>query len=260
MSKRLQTRHTIALASLLERFSNPYALSNSVKGGFYFHPSDKDLSLGARLRKKPLNGLFSKYTHWRTALMLAGWLALAASAQPSQPAKAVVLDRVVAVVNNQAILASDVDEEMRLAVLDPGRAGLGVLTPKLALRQLISRALIQQQIRQEDAQAIEPSQAEVDARLKEIRNQVPACVHLNCATEEGWKAFLAANRLTQERVESYLRHRIQILRFIEGFRLRQRRLRSITAKRCCPSMRRAKRSRRWRRWLHALRRFCCSGR
>jgi hypothetical protein len=85
----------------------------------------------------------------------------------------------------------------------------------MALRQLISRALIQQQIRQEDTQAIEPSQAEIDARLKEIRNEVPACVHLNCASEEGWKAFLAANRLTQERVESYLRHRIQILRFIE---------------------------------------------
>jgi hypothetical protein len=148
-------------------------------------------------------------------LILAVWIAFMASAQSPPPAKAVVLDRVVAVVNNQAILASDVDDEMRLAVLDPGRAGLGVLTSKLALRQLISRALIQQQIRQEDAQAIEPSQAEIDARHKEIRNEVPACVHLNCATEEGWKAFLAANRLTQERVDSYLRHRIQILRFIE---------------------------------------------
>ena len=80
---------------------------------------------------------------------------------------------------------------------------------------MISRALIQQQIRQEDAQAIEPSQAEVDARLTEIRKEVPACVHLNCASEEGWKAFLAAHGLTPERVESYLRYRIQILRFIE---------------------------------------------
>jgi hypothetical protein len=80
---------------------------------------------------------------------------------------------------------------------------------------LISRALIQQQIRQEDAQAIEPSQTELDARLKEIRDEVPACVHHNCATEEGWKAFLAANGLSAEQVESYLRHRIQILRFIE---------------------------------------------
>jgi parvulin-like peptidyl-prolyl isomerase len=126
-----------------------------------------------------------------------------------------VLDTVVAVVNSQAILQSDVDEEMRLAVLDPGRAGLGVLTPKLALEHLISRALIRQQIRQEDAQAMEPSQAEVDARLAEIRKELPACVRLNCASEEGWKAFLAARELTPQRVESYLRNRLEILRFIE---------------------------------------------
>jgi hypothetical protein len=131
------------------------------------------------------------------------------------PANAVVLDRVVAVVNNQAILASDVNDEMRLAVLDPGRAGLGDLTPKRALDQLISRALIQQQIRQEDAQAVEPSQAEVDARLMEIRKEVPACIRQNCASDQGWKTFLAFHGLTPERVESYLRYRIEILRFIE---------------------------------------------
>jgi hypothetical protein len=128
---------------------------------------------------------------------------------------AVVLDRVVAVVNNRAILASDVDEEVRLAVLDPGRAGLGVLTPQLALEQLISRALIQQQIRQEDALAVEPLQSEIDARLTEIRKEVPACVHFNCASDQGWQAFLSVHGLTPERVQNYLRHRIQILRFIE---------------------------------------------
>ena len=58
------------------------------------------------------------------------------------PTKAVVLDRVVAVVNNQAILASDVEDEIRLAVLDPAQAGMVDLTPPRALEQLISRALI----------------------------------------------------------------------------------------------------------------------
>jgi len=154
-----------------------------------------------------------------TCLMLASLGARAQSLPQTsvapQPGKAVMLDRVVAVVNNQAILASDVDDEMRLAVLDPAQAGMGTLTAERALEQLISRALIQQQIRQEDAQATEPTQAEIDARLSQIRNQVPACVHLNCASEEGWKAFLAAHGLKPERVRSYLRFRIQILRFIE---------------------------------------------
>jgi hypothetical protein len=131
------------------------------------------------------------------------------------PASSVVLDRVVAVVNNQAILASDLDEEIRLSVLDPGQGGLGALTRKRALEQLIGRALIQQQIREEDERAADPSQAEVDARLTEIRKEVPACIRENCATEAGWKAFLVAHGLTQERAESYLRYRVQILRFIE---------------------------------------------
>jgi peptidyl-prolyl cis-trans isomerase SurA len=156
-------------------------------------------------------------------LALSGAMALPAQevAHPrTQPANAVVLDRVVAVVNNQAILASDVDDEMRMAVLDPAQAGLSDLTWQRALDQLISRALIQQQIRQEDAQTAEPMQTEVDARLTEIRKNLPACVRFNCASEEGWKAFLAANGLTSARVETYLHNRLQVLDFIE-LRFRQ---------------------------------------
>jgi hypothetical protein len=137
------------------------------------------------------------------------------SAQSSQPAAPVVLDRVVAVVDNQAILASDIDDEIRLSVLDPGRGGLGVLSRVRALDQLIGRALIQQQIREEDVQAADPSQSEVDARLADLRKDLPACARQNCASDAGWKAFLAAHGLTQERVEAYVRYRVEILRFIE---------------------------------------------
>jgi hypothetical protein len=138
-----------------------------------------------------------------------------AFAQTPSSEAPVVLDRVVAVVNNQAILGSDIDHEIRLSVLDPGRGGLGVLTPARALDQLIGRALIQQQIRQEDQQAADPPQAEVNARLGEIRRELPACVRQNCASDAGWKAFLAAHGLTEEGVETYLRYRLEILRFIE---------------------------------------------
>jgi hypothetical protein len=152
-----------------------------------------------------------------------------APAQAPSPAPAAVLDRAVAVVNDQVILASDIDDEIRLSVLDPANGGPGVLTRRRALEQLIARALIQQQIHQEDAQATEPSlagatsdgsssqerQAEVDARLTEIRKELPACVRQGCASDAGWKAFLAAHGLTQKQVESYLRYRIEILRFIE---------------------------------------------
>jgi peptidyl-prolyl cis-trans isomerase SurA len=127
----------------------------------------------------------------------------------------VVLDQVVAVVNNQAILSSDIDAEIRLSVLDPGRGGMGVLTRARALDQLVGRALIRQQIRQEDAQSAEPPQSEVDARLAEIRKELPACVRQNCASDPGWETFLTAHGLTAAGVETYLRFRLEILRFIE---------------------------------------------
>jgi hypothetical protein len=130
------------------------------------------------------------------------------------------LDRVVAVVNNHAILASDIDEEIHLSILDPTDQNSGPLTPQRALEQLISRALIEQQMRQEDIQAADPTQSEVDARLKEIRTELPACVHANCASDAGWKAFLASHGLTLELVEASLRYRLQILSFIE-LRFRQ---------------------------------------
>lgn len=137
------------------------------------------------------------------------------ASQSVQPPSSQVLDRVVAVVNNHAILASDLEDEIRLSVLDPDQGGMPALTRKRALDQLIGRALIQQQIRVEDEQAADPPQAEVDARLNEIRREVPACVRANCVTDAGWKAFLTAHGLTPGRVESYLRYRLEILRFIE---------------------------------------------
>src|ERR1035437_3088545 len=39
----------------LERFSSSRGVSGTVQGGFYFHPSDEDLSLGTPERKKPLS-------------------------------------------------------------------------------------------------------------------------------------------------------------------------------------------------------------
>ena len=134
-------------------------------------------------------------------------------AQPS-PEGAQTLDRVVATVNNHAILASDVADELRLSVLDPDNNGTA-LTPRRALQQLISRGLIQQQIREEDAEASNPQEAEVQARVGELRREFPACVRENCASEAGWNSFLLKNGLTRDRLEAYMRLRLEILRFIE---------------------------------------------
>jgi len=131
----------------------------------------------------------------------------------------VTLDRIVAVVNRQAILQSDLEDEFRLAVLDPSRAGQSE-TPQQALQRLISRALIQQQIHDEDIETVKPTNEEVAARLQDMRTELPACVQANCSSEDGWKAFLDSHGLTPERVNAFLRNRLEILRFIE-MRFRQ---------------------------------------
>lgn len=161
----------------------------------------------------------------RQPAMRGAWLLLLAVAAFTEgalgqsPAATEVLDRVVAVVNNQAVLWSDIRNEIRFSILDPEEVN-GTETPQHALQQLISRALIQQQIRQEDATAALPSDEDVQARLIELRKELPACVRYNCASDAGWQTFLAANGLTAAQVEGYLRLRLEILRFIE-IRFRQ---------------------------------------
>lgn len=143
------------------------------------------------------------------------WAQSSATLLSSESQSPIVLDRVVAVVNRHAILASDIDEEIRLSVLDRAQTRYSELTRQHALDQLISRTLIQQQIRREDMEAVEPTQEEVNARVAEIRKDLPECVHQNCASEQGWATFLAAHGLTERRVAAYFRYRLEILSFIE---------------------------------------------
>jgi peptidyl-prolyl cis-trans isomerase SurA len=152
----------------------------------------------------------------RTGVFLALTLVPALpAAGDAQNGTTVHLDSVVAVVNRQVILASDIDDDIQLSVLDPAPGASATMTRQHALEELISRALIQQQIRRDDLPAIQPTSAEVAARLEEIRKQLPACVRAHCSTDAGWKEFLAAHSLTQYRVVAYLRNRMEILRFIE---------------------------------------------
>jgi peptidyl-prolyl cis-trans isomerase SurA len=155
------------------------------------------------------------------AVLAPATAVLAALSQTPPPAPASrMLDRVVAVVNNQAILWSDIANEVRFSSLDPDADFAATLTPQAALQELISRTLIQQQVRQEDITASQPSSEEVQARLKEMRTELPACVRMNCATESGWQSFLSANGLTASQVEAYLSLRLEMIRFIE-IRFRQ---------------------------------------
>lgn len=153
---------------------------------------------------------------WATvALALCAGSAIGALAQAAETPPPVVLDRVVAVVNGRAILSSDLREEMQLSILEPNDGDTGPETPQEALQRLISRTLIRQQIREEDARSTEPTAEDINQRISDIRKQLPICVRENCATDAGWSAFLNKHGLTERRVRAYLRGRMEILRFIE---------------------------------------------
>jgi peptidyl-prolyl cis-trans isomerase SurA len=161
------------------------------------------------------------------AAMLASGISAAAQGGDKSPGAGnsatsdrVTFDRVVAVVNRQAILESDLDDEMQLSVLDPSTNAREKMSEQVALERLISRTLIQQQIQQEYQQATQPKPEETAARLHELRTELPACVRADCKSDAGWAAFLKLHVLTPKQVEDYLQNRIEILGFIE-LRFRQ---------------------------------------
>jgi peptidyl-prolyl cis-trans isomerase SurA len=184
---------------------------------------DCDAGSGGRSRGQQSQVFVSGSVRRQIHRCVCGFAILASAAIPGHPQatspQPATIDRVVAVVNNQSILWSDIAKEIQFAILDPEEVN-GTMTPQHALQQLISRTLIQQQIREEDESAALPSDDELKARESEVRKELPACVRMNCATDAGWQAFLTKNGLTPEQIKSYLRLRMEILRFIE-IRFRQ---------------------------------------
>jgi peptidyl-prolyl cis-trans isomerase SurA len=124
-----------------------------------------------------------------------------------------VIDRVVAVVNGDLILDSDVDEEQRFEEIQPYRTADENHSRDLTVRRLIDRLLILQQADMEPETAI--SDKELDAQLMTLRKDIPACKQYHCETDEGWKKFVNDHGFTVEEFRERWRQRMELLRFIE---------------------------------------------
>jgi peptidyl-prolyl cis-trans isomerase SurA len=138
----------------------------------------------------------------------------ASSQQTSAPSQPVVLDRVIAIINGDVLLESDVQEEEHFALLEPFRISSNTDTLQRAARRLINRTLILQQMKEQQT-GLDVTDEDVQKSLLEVRQNLPACQKYDCKTEEGWKAFLAANDLTEKEVDAHWRQRLQILKFID---------------------------------------------
>jgi hypothetical protein len=135
----------------------------------------------------------------------------------------VTLDRVVAIVNGDLILQSDVEAEQRFAAFVPFSEAKPA-TPEDLLERLIDRQLILQQMKLQPEPPI--SDAEVDAQLATLRKAIPKCAIYHCETDAGWEKFCADQSFTTAEVRDRWRQRMEVLRFVEqrfrmGIRIEQ---------------------------------------
>jgi hypothetical protein len=143
-----------------------------------------------------------------------------AAAPPPQPPPpplpgTVELDHVVAIVGSDVILQSDVWQEMRFSALEPIQVLPGQNTPDRALRRLINRTLIMQQMTEQN-QTLTTAAPEVKKAVEELHRVIPACEQkYHCASAQGWNAFLQANGLNEQQVEERWSQRMAIIRFID---------------------------------------------
>ena len=123
---------------------------------------------------------------------------------------ALVVDRIVAVVNRQVILESDLEQTAHVEFLLQGKP-LGELTAaemQAVLDRMIDQALLQQQI--VNTAIMDPAPAEISSHLREARVQIPGA-----ATDDQWRGLLNRYGVTQQDVENQIAAQLRILRFID---------------------------------------------
>ena len=124
-----------------------------------------------------------------------------------------VLDRILAIVNDDVILESDVDEERRFESIQPYRGSTAEFSRERAVQRLIDRTLILQQAALEPEDAI--SEEDLDAQLAKLRKDIPSCAEFHCETDAGWQKYLADHGFTVAEFRDRWRKRMELLRFIE---------------------------------------------
>ncbi len=130
------------------------------------------------------------------------------------PASGVVMDQVVAVVNGDLVLESDLDEERRMAAFQPFTDKTVAYSRQRAIDRLVDRTLILQQAKIQPEAPV--TDAEVNTELATVRKEVPACKkEYDCASDAGWQRYIAAQGFTPGELMDRWRERMRVLRFIE---------------------------------------------
>lgn len=124
------------------------------------------------------------------------------------------IDRVVAIVNGDIVLDSDVDEEHRLETIQPyaGTAGTTV-TREREIERLVNRSLILQQAKLQPEDLI--VDADVDKEIAGLRKTLPGCRQVDCTSDAGWASFLSSHGFGVAEFHTRWKQRMQVLAFIQ---------------------------------------------
>jgi peptidyl-prolyl cis-trans isomerase SurA len=152
--------------------------------------------------------------------VMATWFAVAAMVVAlhgvAVAGQRVTLDRVVAVVNGDVILESDLEAEKRFAAFQPFSEP--DTSRDQLIERLIDRDLILQQLKLQPEPPI--TDAQVDAQLAVLRKGIPACAAYQCETDAGWAKFIIEQGVTLDELRERWRMELGVLRFVdERFRM-----------------------------------------
>ena len=131
------------------------------------------------------------------------------SAEADPSLWAALVDRIVASVNQDPVLASDVEEAARIEALMRGKPVADIAEADLsaAMDRLIDRTLIRQQMYSLPAASDQPPRN----RIAELRASLPAA-----ASDASWKAALAAYGIDEQKLGKYLQDQQEIMRFVDA--------------------------------------------
>jgi peptidyl-prolyl cis-trans isomerase SurA len=136
----------------------------------------------------------------------------AAEVTPAAVAQRVPLDSVVAIVNGDLILESDLDAERRMMAFQPYRDQTAATREQL-IDRLIDRDLMLQQMKLQPEPPI--TDAQVATELAALRKGIPECATYHCDTNAGWEKFAADQGFTLDELRERWRRRMEVLQFIE---------------------------------------------
>jgi hypothetical protein len=117
------------------------------------------------------------------------------------------LDRIVATVNRQPVLASDVDDEAHFEAIEQGRAPSMLDGDRRAvLNRVIQRELICQQM----PDTFEPAEELIDAHIAELRAQFPAVI-----TAAEWDHLLANYGFDDQTLRDNIKLQLKVVHFLD---------------------------------------------